>query len=48
MRRSAVRELLKVGKNTLRLNFSNASPERIEQGIQRLGRLSSGRIKQAT
>ncbi len=25
------------GKNTLRLNFSNASPERIETGIQRLG-----------
>jgi 2-aminoadipate transaminase len=27
------------GKNTLRLNFSNASPERIEEGIKKLGRL---------
>jgi 2-aminoadipate transaminase len=26
-----------LGKNTLRLNFSNACPERIEEGIQRLG-----------
>jgi 2-aminoadipate transaminase len=27
------------GRNTLRLNFSNASPERIEEGIRRLGEL---------
>jgi 2-aminoadipate transaminase len=27
------------GKNTLRLNFSNARPERIEEGIRKLGRL---------
>jgi 2-aminoadipate transaminase len=27
------------GKNTLRLNFSNARPERIEAGIKKLGRL---------
>lgn len=26
------------GENTLRLNFSNATPERIEEGIRRLGR----------
>jgi DNA-binding transcriptional MocR family regulator len=25
------------GKNTMRLNFSNASPEKIEEGIRRLG-----------
>jgi len=24
------------GRNTMRLNFSNASPEQIEQGIRRL------------
>lgn len=37
--RAASRTLhrLPVGHNTLRLNFSNASPEQIEQGIQRLG-----------
>lgn len=27
------------GQNTLRLNFSNASPEKIEEGIRRLGRV---------
>jgi len=27
------------GKHTLRLNFSNAPPERIEAGIKKLGRL---------
>lgn len=27
------------GKNTMRLNFSNATPERIQEGIARLGRL---------
>lgn len=32
------------GKNTLRLNFSNASPERIEQGIERLGALLHQRL----
>ncbi|MCL5024141.1 MAG: hypothetical protein M1497_12400 [Nitrospirae bacterium] len=25
------------GENTMRLNFSNASPEKIEEGIRRLG-----------
>ncbi len=30
---------LPVGHNTMRLNFSNASPEKIEMGIQRLGRV---------
>ena len=25
------------GRNTFRLNFSNASPEQIETGVQRLG-----------
>jgi DNA-binding transcriptional MocR family regulator len=25
------------GKNTMRLNFSNATPEKIEEGIARLG-----------
>lgn len=29
------------GRNTIRLNFSNASPEQIEIGIQRLGRVIS-------
>jgi 2-aminoadipate transaminase len=33
------------GKNTLRLNFSNASPERIDEGIQRLGRVLRERVK---
>jgi len=33
-----------VGRNTLRLNFTHASPERIEEGIRRLGAvLRSGR-----
>ena len=27
------------GRNSLRLNFSNASPERIEEGIRRLGKI---------
>jgi 2-aminoadipate transaminase len=27
------------GQHTLRLNFSNASPERIEEGIRRLGKI---------
>jgi 2-aminoadipate transaminase len=34
------------GRDTLRLNFSNASPERIEEGIRRLGKLLNERIKQ--
>jgi 2-aminoadipate transaminase len=32
------------GKNTLRLNFSNASPERIEAGIKKLGRLLKSKV----
>lgn len=31
------------GRNTLRLNFSNASPDRIHEGIARLGRVLDGR-----
>ncbi len=27
------------GENTLRLNYCNASPEKIEEGIKRLGKL---------
>lgn len=27
------------GENTLRLNFSNSTPEQISTGIERLGRL---------
>jgi 2-aminoadipate transaminase len=27
------------GRNTMRLNFSNAKPEMIEEGIKRLGRV---------
>ncbi len=30
------------GKNTMRLNFSNASPEKIEEGIRRLGMVLKG------
>jgi DNA-binding transcriptional MocR family regulator len=30
------------GANTLRLNYTNESPERIEEGIQRLGRVFEG------
>jgi 2-aminoadipate transaminase len=32
------------GKNTLRLNFSNARPERIEAGIKRLGTLLESKV----
>lgn len=32
------------GKNTMRLNFSNASPEKIEEGIFRLGKVIEERI----
>jgi 2-aminoadipate transaminase len=35
------------GKHTLRLNFSNASPERIEEGIRRLGRILKGLLLRA-
>jgi len=34
------------GKNTLRLNFSNSSAERIAEGIQRLGRVIRSRTRQ--
>jgi 2-aminoadipate transaminase len=30
------------GANTLRLNFTNESPERIEEGVKRLGRVFEG------
>jgi 2-aminoadipate transaminase len=33
------------GQNTMRLNFSNATPEKIQEGISRLGRVLSERIK---
>lgn len=32
------------GKNTMRLNFSNASPEKIEEGIRRLGMVLKGQM----
>ncbi|HNS02835.1 MAG TPA: PLP-dependent aminotransferase family protein [Anaerolineae bacterium] len=32
------------GKNTMRLNFSNASPEMIEEGIRRLGLVLKGQM----
>jgi DNA-binding transcriptional MocR family regulator len=32
------------GRNTMRLNFSNAMPEQIEEGIRRLGNLLKTRI----
>ena len=35
------------GRHTLRLNFSNASPERIEEGIRRLGKILKGLILRA-
>jgi len=31
--------------NTLRLNFSNASPEMIEEGIKRLGKVFEENIR---
>jgi 2-aminoadipate transaminase len=34
------------GRNTMRLNFSNVSPERIEEGIARLGRAIKRRLGQ--
>ena len=33
------------GKNTMRLNFSNSSPELIEEGVKRLGRLLSRELE---
>ena len=33
------------GHNTMRLNFSNATPEQIEEGIARLGRVLERAIK---
>ncbi|MFZ6030836.1 MAG: PLP-dependent aminotransferase family protein [Chloroflexota bacterium] len=35
------------GKNTMRLNFSNASPEDIRNGIMRLGKVLTAGLKQA-
>ena len=35
------------GANTLRLNFSNAAPDRIHEGIARLGRALRARIPSA-
>lgn len=35
------------GKNTIRLNFSNATPEKIEEGIRRLGRVLESIVKSA-
>ena len=32
------------GQNTMRLNFSNATPERIEEGIRRLGAVLKGQM----
>jgi 2-aminoadipate transaminase len=34
------------GHNTLRLNFSNATPENIRTGIQRLGEVISEQIRE--
>ncbi|MCI2430747.1 PLP-dependent aminotransferase family protein [Candidatus Acetothermia bacterium] len=36
------------GQNTLRLNFSNATPEKIEEGIKRLGRVLKSILSPAT
>ncbi len=35
------------GKNTMRLNFSNATPEMIEEGIRRLGMVLKGQMASA-
>jgi 2-aminoadipate transaminase len=32
------------GRNTMRLNFSNAQPEQIEEGIRRLGLLLQAKV----
>jgi 2-aminoadipate transaminase len=36
------------GRNTMRLNFSNPSPKRIEQAIERLAELINAQMTQAT
>jgi 2-aminoadipate transaminase len=36
------------GRNTMRLNFSNCGPERIEEGMRRLGRLGTERVGMRT
>jgi len=36
------------GENTMRLSFSNATPERIRDGIERLGRVLQKKVEQAT
>lgn len=38
-RRNGDDQQLPVGHNTMRLNFSNASPSKIEEGIKRLARV---------
>lgn len=35
------------GKNTMRLNFSNATPEQIERGMQSLGQLLNEELKKS-
>jgi 2-aminoadipate transaminase len=35
------------GRNTMRLNFSNATPENIHEGIYRLGQVLSGTLIEA-
>jgi len=37
-----------IGANTIRLNYSNAKPDRIEAGIQRLGQVIKEYIKDTT
>jgi len=32
------------GKNTMRINFSNATPEKIEEGIFRLGKVLAEKV----
>jgi 2-aminoadipate transaminase len=34
----------RTGRNTMRLNFSNVPPDRIKQGIERLGRVIERRL----
>ena len=34
------------GKNTLRMNFSNANPEKIRLGVSRLGRVFTENLKE--
>jgi 2-aminoadipate transaminase len=36
------------GRNTMRLNFSNCAPKRIEEGMRRLGRLVGERLERET